>query len=55
MTSVKQDREFTEDVIGNNLLPEAIDWIQRNLNPDDVFLPSQLEAWAESNGYVKEA
>lgn len=35
-------------------LDDVIDFIRRNLDPDDVFSDNQLENWAEKNGFVKE-
>ena len=54
MTTPKQDKEFVETVISTTLLEDAIEWISRNMNPEDVFKENDLETWAESNGYVKE-
>jgi hypothetical protein len=33
---------------------DAIDIIQRCFSPDEIFEASELEEWAEDNGYVKE-
>lgn len=57
MTTVRQDRDFksiVQDLIPDGLLQVAIDFIQRNLEPDDVFDEKELKNWAENNGYVKE-
>jgi len=35
-------------------LDSAIEWMQSQLDPDDVFTEKQLENWAESNGYTKD-
>lgn len=53
-TTVSQDREFIQSVINTDLLENAIDWIAKNLNPQDVFSDSDLESWAEDNGYIKD-
>lgn len=53
-TTVMQDRHFLDNVVGTDLLEKSMDWIGRNLNPDDVFQDQALETWAESNGYVKQ-
>jgi len=58
----KKDLEFAEAMrdsvdevrMSNGTLDNAIYWIARNLNPDDVFSDKDLEAWAEANGYTKE-
>ena len=53
-TTVKQDRDFIADVIGDALLEKTIEWIAHNLAPEDVFTQDQLEDWAKRNGYVGE-
>lgn len=53
MTTYSQDKTFISEVIGSDLLQNAINWIAQNLSPDDVFADSELEEWAEDNGYVK--
>ena len=32
----------------------VVEWVQKHLNPDDVFDENQLAEWAEENGFVKE-
>ena len=61
-TSVRQDDEFGELIIPflkverpGGLLDEVIDWISKNMNPDDVFSAKDLENWAEGEGYTKES
>lgn len=62
MPTGKQDSDFassmeedvkTEITVGKGALDNAIWWMQKNLDPDDVFDEKQLSAWAESNGYIK--
>ena len=53
MTSYKQDLAFAHDVVGTGLLETSIDWIQSNMNPEEVFTEKQLSAWAEVNGFTK--
>lgn len=71
-TTATQDREFIQAVVGSDLLESSIDWIRRNMSPDEVFSEndlkdwangkeceyifskSELQAWAEDNGYIKE-
>ena len=36
-----------------DVMDEVIHVISEQLNPDDVFSESELEDWAESNGYEK--
>lgn len=52
-TTISQDQGFLNDVIGTSILESAIDWIQRNLNPQDVFSERYLQEWAEDNDYIK--
>jgi hypothetical protein len=62
MPSSREDSSFAELMkdqveeikISTSALDHAIDWIAGNLNPDEVFSKSDLEEWAESNGYIKE-
>ncbi len=63
MPTGKQDKDFAssmedevkmEATVGNGALDSAIFWIKRNLNPDDVFDESDLQSWAENNGYKKD-
>lgn len=63
MTTVRQDKLFADALIktivaairGEDgiLLETAIEWMQENLSPESVFNESELESWAEENGYVK--
>ena len=60
MPNHKQERDFAnllvddfELSVTNRALQTAIDFIADNLDPDDIFSDSQLEAWAEANGYKK--
>ena len=52
MTTREQDEEFVSDMIGMELLDNAVEWISKNLKPEDVFTDSELEDWALDNGYV---
>lgn len=65
LTTTAQDRGFGERVWGviENLLGDAlenedaswvVEWVASNFEPQDVFEVSELDAWAESNGYVLE-
>ena len=64
MTTDKQDKAFagaisetiTSILCGGEygiLLESAIEWIQRNLQPEDVFSTKELTAWARESGYVE--
>ena len=59
MPTGKQDKDFSTLMEGNititaTALDEAVVWISKNLNPDDVFSNVELERWAENYGYTKE-
>lgn len=48
-----QELDFIQSVISRDMLSDAIEWIAKNLNPQDVFDDSDLDSWAEDNGYIK--
>jgi len=62
MPTKSQDKEFAEEMkdsvdfvqMSNGALDNAINWISRNLNPDEVFSEKDLQDWAENNGYTKQ-
>lgn len=54
MIGSRLEKDFVDSVVSSNLLAEAIDWIQSNLEPEDVFSEKQLGDWAAENDYVKE-
>ena len=49
MASAQQNRDFTTAVVSQYPLDEAIDWIRSNMEPEDVFEPETLLAWAKEN------
>ena len=49
-TSAKQDSAF-----GTAMLDLIVAWIQKNMEPQDIFDDKQLGNWAEANDYTKEA
>lgn len=49
----QQEEDFLKASM-NFSMNDAVDWIKRNLEPEDVFDKNDLEGWAESNGYIKE-
>jgi hypothetical protein len=55
MPTGKQSHDFMEFVMPNSghFLEEALAWIKDNLDPEEVFAATQLEKWAESEGYIK--
>ena len=47
MPSIRQTAAFADAIIKpDGLLEAAIDWIQTNLTPTDVFAEDELVAWA---------
>lgn len=57
MTSVQNDRDFIKTVLVSNIpdgiLGDAIDWINKNLSPEDVFDVKHLQGWARDVGFIK--
>lgn len=63
MPSNRQDKEFATEMkdsvdevevkMSHSALDNAIAWISKHLDLEDVFSVDQLRDWAESNGYVK--
>lgn len=54
MPSSSENQKFVKGIIdADNLLDNAIDWIQCNMPVEDVFPEEVLAEWAEENGYVK--
>lgn len=54
MTTNRQDIDFVQSVISTDLLANAIEWIAKNLSPEDVFDKEQLVDWANDNGFISE-
>lgn len=60
MPTARQDEQFIDQVVkpatefSSEFLDKAIDWIESNLEPNDVFSDKELGAWAEANGYIKQ-
>lgn len=48
-----ENSDFTEHLIGERPLDEAILWIADRLPPEDVFDAAVLAAWAMAHGFVK--
>lgn len=53
MSTIAQDNELRDAVISKTLLKDAIEWIQKNMAPEDVFTVDQLIVWAEYNEYAQ--
>ena len=48
-TTCRQDEDFLKSIIESTVLGKAIEWIQENLEPGDVFSDKDLEKWADHN------
>lgn len=48
-TTAKQDRKFLEEVIGFGVLEAAVEWIAKNMEPEDVFSQQQIRTSAQQN------
>ena len=54
---VNINREFLRnglDIDDQNILDKAIEWIGKNMGPEDVFGPDVLTEWAEGNGFKRD-
>ena len=54
LATANENSKFTDAVIGNYPLDDAIDWISSNMSPDEVFSEKDLGEWATENGFVPE-
>lgn len=54
MAAYTDNKKFADAILPQYLLDEAIQWIQSNMEPEDVFSNKQLEQWAIDSGYVSE-
>lgn len=50
-TTTKENKDFTDAIMPMYPLDQAIEWINDNLDPDQVFTDNKLKTWAENNGY----
>lgn len=48
-TTAKQDRNFLDEVIGLGVLEAAVEWIAKNMEPEDVFSQQQIRTSAQQN------
>lgn len=55
MTTPKQDKEFNAhfmtEILPGDLLAQTVQYIQDNLEIEEVFTFNQIENWARRNGY----
>lgn len=58
MPGYKENQDFISSILPQNILDDAIEWIQTNMCPEDVFTEDQLKMWADDwsadNGYIFE-
>lgn len=54
MATVKQNDDFARSIFPIYVLDEAIEWIKKNLSPEDVFDHAELRDWAERNDFVED-
>jgi len=59
-TSYKQDIDIAEELSNNITINFEMDyswlleWIEENIEPDEIYSRRVLGEWAEANGYVLE-
>lgn len=57
-TTYQEDKNFKELVKSQIYFADGADWVLEwvsdNFDPEDVFVPAALIAWAMDNGFVKE-
>lgn len=54
MATYNERKDFIKDLIHDDLLDMAIDWIKKSMMPSEVFSDEQLSEWAEDHGYIKD-
>lgn len=52
MASVRNNEMFRNALFDSDLLDQAIEWIREHLQVEEVFNESELQQWAEDNGYT---
>jgi len=52
--SSRQNKEFTDAILPMYPLDQAVEWINSNMDPSDVFTEDKLEAWAEGAGFKRD-
>jgi hypothetical protein len=51
--SVSLDEPDVDGMLGDVDKDELTEYVGRSFDPEDVFSETQLDKWAEANGYVK--
>lgn len=54
MATIVENRKAVEDILPQYLLDEFIDWINKYMEPEDVFDKGKLDLWSLNNGYIKD-
>ncbi len=49
MSSRQEREDFIENTIPSDLLDQAVEWVSRNMTPDQVFDNDTLTDWAKDN------
>ena len=49
MTTLRQDEKFKQDVIPDDVLQTAVDWIAENMKPNEVFEEDVVREWVADN------
>ena len=49
MSSRQECEDFIENTIPSDLLDQAVEWVSRNMTPDQVFDDEALTHWAREN------
>lgn len=52
MATYKENNEFAQSVLPNNLLDDAIEWIRSNMRPEEIFSHEDLLEWANEQGMI---
>ena len=50
----RQNSDFAEAVVEGAAIDRAVEWIGKNLKPEDVFSERALEIWATQNGFKQD-
>ena len=54
-TSTSEDRDFLDNVLGLNLLGDAVDYIKEKYSAEELYGKDILEDWALDNGFISES
>lgn len=51
MASAYENDQFAKTLLPTYPLDDAIEWIQKKMEPEDIFTVEQLEQWAADSGF----